>query len=256
MEALTVGAGLLLAVAVAIAVAAGAIAVGVPQLLRARRAETEVARLRDELRAERHAACHDPLTGLPNRRAFYRSAPTLMADTARRPLVAVLVDLDDFKQVNDTLGHAVGDQVLVAMASRFSELAGNGLVARLGGDEFVGLLHWPAADSRALQRTARKLADTLAAPIRVAGHGIAVTASVGLAAVAGAADLDDLVGSADAAMYRAKSTRGSVFLTDGWAAEPTPAPAAQQRTPTFQWLPPRTEHLRHVHAAGNRMAGL
>jgi diguanylate cyclase len=104
VEALTIVTALLATVGAA-GIAGIALQVG-----RARRAEAEVARLQDELRVARHAAAHDPLTGLPNRRAFYRSAPDLVADDQRRPLVTVLVDLDDFKQVNDTLGHAVGDR--------------------------------------------------------------------------------------------------------------------------------------------------
>jgi diguanylate cyclase len=202
-------------------------------LLRARRAEAEVVRLRHELQAERHAAGHDPLTGLPNRRAFYCSGSPLVADAARRPLVAVLVDLDDFKRVNDTLGHVVGDRVLVAVARRFADVAGRGLVARLGGDEFVGLLDWPTTDDRWLRQSAYLLADALAAPVEVAGRPVAVTASVGLAAVAGAADLDDVLGQADAAMYQAKTMPGRAFVAgsyeeQGWLPESRPA---------FAWLP-------------------
>lgn len=241
MDAVTIVAGVVVA-----AVAAAAISAAVLQFLRARRAEAEVARLRDELQAERHAACHDPLTGLPNRRAFYRFGSALVADAARRPLVAVLVDLDDFKRVNDTLGHAVGDQVLVAMARRFADIAGDGLVARLGGDEFVGLFDWPAADTRWLGHAARLLADALAAPIGVAGRGVAVTASVGLASAPGAADLEDLLGRADAAMYRAKTAPGRVFVAVGPAEELRLVP--EQRSSTSEWLP-QPDHPRQVRAA-------
>ncbi|MEO3743352.1 GGDEF domain-containing protein [Plantactinospora sp. B5E13] len=92
---------------------------------RVRTVQAEVARLREELQAERHAATHDPLTGLPNRRAFYQLGGALMADPRRPPLVAVLLDVDDFKQINDRFGHAVGDQVLIAVAWRFAAYAGN-----------------------------------------------------------------------------------------------------------------------------------
>jgi diguanylate cyclase (GGDEF)-like protein len=215
-------------------------------LLRARRAEAEVVRLRDELQAERHAAGHDPLTGLPNRRAFYCSGSPLVADAARRPLVAVLVDLDDFKRVNDTLGHVVGDRVLVAVARRFADVAGGGLVARLGGDEFVGLFDWPATDDRWLRQSAYLLAEALAAPVDVAGRWVAVTASVGLAPVLGAADLDDVLGRADAAMYQAKTMRGRAFVTGAHDEQTRLIP--DPRT-TFTWLP-ETGHGPDLRTAG------
>jgi diguanylate cyclase (GGDEF)-like protein len=122
--------------------------------------------------------------------------------------VVVLVDLDDFKRVNDTLGHAVGDRVLIAVARRFADIAGQVLVARLGGDEFVGLLDWPTTDDRWLRQSACLLADALAAPLDVAGRGVVVTVSVGLAPVPAAADLDDVLDRADAAMYQAKTMPG------------------------------------------------
>jgi diguanylate cyclase (GGDEF)-like protein len=218
-------------------VAAVGIAAGVGQIGRARRAEAEVSRLRQELREARHAAAHDPLTGLPNRRAFYWSAPALVADEQRRPLVAVLVDLDDFKRVNDTLGHAVGDRVLVTLARRFSELARGGLVARLGGDEFVGLLDWPGADSQRTHEAGRMLTTALAAPIVLPDAGVAVTASVGLVSTCGPADLDELLDRADAAMYRAKSQRGG----GGPSCWPDLEPVVGPDRPGFEWWPGRTD---------------
>jgi diguanylate cyclase (GGDEF)-like protein len=230
--------------AAALAAVVAALAIAHRHRVLARRAETEVARLRRELQAERHAAGHDPLTGLPNRRAFYCSGSPLVADAARRPLVAVLVDLDDFKRVNDTLGHVVGDRVLVAVARRFADIAGGGLVARLGGDEFAGLLDWPTTDDRWLRQSGYLLADALAAPVEVAGSPVAVTASVGLAPVSGAADLDDVLGQADAAMYQAKTMPGRFFVAS--AAEEQARPAADPRS-EFAWLP-APHHGRHVRA--------
>jgi diguanylate cyclase len=169
------------------------------------RAEATASRLREELTAERHAASHDPLTGLPNRRAFYRLGAALIADPARHPLIAVVLDLDDFKQINDRFGHAAGDEVLVTVAQRFARYAGDNLVARLGGDEFAGLLAAATIDGRWLDRAAHMLAEALAAPVQVDGHRVRVTASVGLFAVYGPIHLAEALRHADAAMYRAKA---------------------------------------------------
>ncbi len=136
---------------------------------RAVRAEAEIELLQAELAAERHAASHDPLTGLPNRRAFFRLAATLLTDPAGQPLVAVVLDLDNFKQVNDRYGHAAGDQVLISVAQRLAAFAGNNLVARLGGDEFAGLLASPTADRRWIEHATRRLCEALAAPIPLGG---------------------------------------------------------------------------------------
>lgn len=170
---------------------------------RATRAEAQIATLREELTAERHAASHDSLTGLPNRRAFYQAGFALISDPAHQPLVAVVLDLDDFKQINDRYGHAAGDQVLIAVAQRFAAYAGTDLVARLGGDEFAGLLSCPSLDGRWLDQTATRLTEALAAPIQIVGRSIRVTVSVGLAPVAGR-HLAEALRHADAAMYQAK----------------------------------------------------
>lgn len=204
MDPLTLAAGV---------AAAGGIGAGWRMRRRARRAEAEAARLRCELQAERHAASHDPLTGLPNRRAFYQLGAALVADPAQHPLVAVVLDLDDFKQINDEFGHAAGDEVLVAVAQRFARYAGDNLVARLGGDEFAGLLTSRSIDGRWPYPPARRLAEALAAPMRVNGHSLIVTASVGLVLVHGSVHLAEVLRRADAAMYRAKTSRGrSAFL--------------------------------------------
>lgn len=174
---------------------------------RARRAEDETDRIRGELAAERYAACHDPLTGLRNRRGFYELGSALVADPARHPLVAVVFDLDDFKQINDVFGHAAGDQVLVTVARRFAAFAGDNLVARLGGDEFAGLLTAPTLDERALGQAAVRLTDTLSAPLRITACVATVTVSVGLAPVDHRTHLADAVHRADMAMYRSKRGR-------------------------------------------------
>lgn len=172
---------------------------------RALRAEAEVELLQAELEAERHAASHDPLTGLPNRRAFFRLAAALLTNPSGRPLVAVVLDLDGFKQVNDRYGHAAGDQVLISVAQRLAAFAGDNLVARLGGDEFAGLLASPTVDRRWIEHATRRLCEALAAPIPVGTRTVQVTASVGLAPVHGPTQLTDALCRADAAMYQAKS---------------------------------------------------
>jgi diguanylate cyclase len=179
---------------------------------RARRAEALAEGLRRELRTERHAACHDVLTGLPNRRAFYQLGSALVEDPARHPLIAVMFDLDGFKYVNDNFGHAAGDEVLVTVARRFATFAGDNLVARLGGDEFAGLLTSRSVDGTGLQQAAWSLADALAAPMWITGRGVRVTASVGLVPVHGCNRLTDILHHADGAMYRAKTSGRGVYL--------------------------------------------
>ncbi|GAA3739670.1 hypothetical protein GCM10022225_23490 [Plantactinospora mayteni] len=181
---------------------------------RVRMAQAEVVRLREELQSERHAATHDPLTGLLNRRAFYQIGAALVADPGRPPLVAVVLDLDDFKQINDRFGHAAGDQVLIAVAWRFAAYAGNNLVARLGGDEFAGLLAGARADGRWLHQSARRLAELVSAPIQVAERDLRITASIGLAPVHGRAQLAEVLDLADAAMYRVKTRRARLAPAD------------------------------------------
>lgn len=178
---------------------------------RVRRVEDRLRHLTDELHAERHAAGHDPLTGLPNRRTFHTLGTAMLAAPGDGRLTAVVLDLDDFKLVNDRFGHAAGDEVLVTVARRFAAHArahsASGLVARLGGDEFAGLLHGDCGDEGWLRVAAHRLANTLAAPMQITGVRIRVTASVGLAPVPYGAPLSEALRQADAEMYRAKARR-------------------------------------------------
>ncbi|MBU2668058.1 GGDEF domain-containing protein [Actinoplanes bogorensis] len=162
--------------------------------------------LREQEEQLRASALHDHLTGLPNRTYFLQ----LLAEAiGRGPRVAVLfVDLDGFKQINDTYGHAVGDQVLVEVADRLrAELGGRGTAGRFGGDEFLVLLD-ALDDHHTAEAIARQLLATLCRP-----HGeLVVSASIGVA-VASDADPDVLVRAADTAMYRAKSRHTGWFLS-------------------------------------------
>ena len=182
---------------------------------------------RYELAALRRSTLRDPLTGLANRAGLAAGWEQL---AGLRPWV-VVVDLDGFKPVNDTHGHAAGDIVLTAVASRLHTV--HGIAARLGGDEFAALLldTNPAA-------AARRLAAAIAAPIRLpSGVAVSVTASIGLAP-ASPSGLAAALADADAAMYRAKTTRAGVAAFDPLrddhttpTADPRPALRVRDLTP-------------------------
>ena len=154
-----------------------------------------------------HQATHDPLTGLPNRALLLDRLEVSLARAERNGTgVAVLfLDLDHFKVVNDSLGHARGDQLLVAAAERLKEALrqGGDTVARFGGDEFVILCEdlKGVADAR---RIAERVGELLTAPFLLAQEDVFVTASTGIAFSQGGADAADLLRDADAAMYQAK----------------------------------------------------
>lgn len=204
-----------------LAVGVGAVAAGLGAGLRLRHrlqtAEATAAGLQRELEAERHAANHDSLTGVLNRRAFYQLGHRLVADPSQPAIACVVVDLNSFKQINDQLGHSAGDEVLVTVARRLARYSGRGaagnLVARLGGDEFAGLFRHPTTDWELLYPAADSLADLLAAPMTVAGRNLVVTASVGAATVPRDGGLITALERADCAMYRAKmsGTRAACF---------------------------------------------
>ncbi|HET7700564.1 MAG TPA: diguanylate cyclase, partial [Candidatus Limnocylindria bacterium] len=153
-----------------------------------------------------HQAVHDALTDLPNRVLFNRRIAELLARTADGPgCVGVLfIDLDDFKLVNDTLGHAVGDHLIVAVAARISAtLRAGDLAARLGGDEFAVLaMLRSSAESELL---AARLTAAFEAPFDIAGNVLAVRASIGVATSGPDDDSPDaIMRNADMAMYSAK----------------------------------------------------
>jgi diguanylate cyclase (GGDEF)-like protein len=164
---------------------------------------TALARLRDEERT-RHEAVHDPLTGLANRTLLRDRLEHALARSAReRGATAVLfVDLDNFKQVNDTLGHAAGDAVLVETARRLQTAVRPGdTIARLGGDEFVAVCE--DIDEEAARAVGRRLQQAIRSPLTAGGVQHVLTASIGIAI--GDRDPDALIGEADLAAYRAKA---------------------------------------------------
>ena len=152
-----------------------------------------------------HEARHDPLTGLANRSLFSLRVEAALARVDNAPAVMFL-DLDDFKGVNDTLGHAAGDVLLVTVAERLrASLREDDLAARLGGDEFAVLLeHAPTAVEA--ERAAERVLGALVAPLSVQGRAVRVHASIGVAlATGGAATAAELLRNADLAMYAAKA---------------------------------------------------
>jgi diguanylate cyclase (GGDEF)-like protein/PAS domain S-box-containing protein len=152
-------------------------------------------------------AHHDALTGLPNRAHLMDMLERSVKQAQRRnePFTVMFIDLDHFKDVNDTLGHAAGDQLLRDAAERLQELMrSNDLLARVGGDEFVALFPQLAAGGNA-SVIARKVIDALAEPFDIAGSRVRVSASVGIASYpADGDDGDTLLRHADTAMYQAK----------------------------------------------------
>jgi diguanylate cyclase (GGDEF)-like protein/PAS domain S-box-containing protein len=168
---------------------------------------TERVRLEENLR---HQAFHDGLTGLANRALFQDRLDQALARSTRShdPLTVLLVDLDRFKHVNDSLGHGSGDILLQQLAQRFTEVTRpSDTLARLGGDEFALLLDG-AGDAISLD-IAQRLLEQLSEPVSVAGRDLVVGASVGIAVHAGdAATSEELVRRADLAMYAAKRNGG------------------------------------------------
>jgi diguanylate cyclase (GGDEF)-like protein len=170
------------------------------------------------LRHVQDLAERDALTGAANRRMFQLSLERVLAtaperSARREPVTAVLfIDLDDFKIVNDTLGHAAGDSLLVAVTERISGSVRDGdLVARLGGDEFAIL----TADTLDLKRSvkmAERLTRELQRPYLIAGQSVSVTASIGIASARDPGELaSDVVRNADVAMYMAKANGKAGF---------------------------------------------
>ena len=166
-----------------------------------------------EQRANR-LAYHDTLTDLPNRTLLMKMLEEGLARTRRRgDLLAVMfLDLDQFKRINDSLGHAVGDRLLVAVAKRLQHgLRSADTIARLGGDEFVVFVS-RARSRQQISEIAERLLQTLASDIGVDGHKLRVTTSLGISVYPDdAADCDMLLKNADLAMYAAKASGRNAY---------------------------------------------
>ncbi|HEX8741759.1 MAG TPA: diguanylate cyclase, partial [Thermoleophilaceae bacterium] len=166
----------------------------------------------------RHNALHDPLTGLPNRTLFLNRLAHVFAkrEESRSSAAVMFLDVDNFKLINDSLGHETGDRLLRAIAPRLSEaLRPSDTVARFGGDEFVVLCEEVSGGRDALQ-VAERLQATLSKPFEIDGEEHVLSVSIGVALASGRyATPEEAMRDADAAMYRAKERgRGSCELFD------------------------------------------
>jgi diguanylate cyclase (GGDEF)-like protein/PAS domain S-box-containing protein len=167
-------------------------------------------------RALEHQATHDPLTGLPNRTALMKHLTAeLGKDAPKRRVALLMLDLSRFKEVNDTLGHDVGDEVLREVTGRFSTHAARieGFLARIGGDEFTLVL--TVHRRSMLDELAERLIDSLRAPIDARGVAIEVGVSIGIAiAPDDTRDAKELLRHADVAMYSAKKNASGYAYYD------------------------------------------
>ncbi|MGO3988043.1 diguanylate cyclase [Pseudomonas sp. SAS7] len=167
--------------------------------------------LQNENQTLAHQASHDSLTGLPNRAFFEGRLSRSVRNAARQQdhMALLFLDSDHFKQINDTLGHAVGDEVLISVADRVrAQLREHDLVARLGGDEFAVLLT-PLQSRKDAELIAEKIVASMKLPVQLdSGRSIATSLSVGIAYYPDdGADPASLLNAADAAMYQAKRKR-------------------------------------------------
>ena len=181
----------------------------------------------------RHQAFHDPLSGLPNRALFVERLTHALAraDRRRAPLAVMLLDLDRFKLVNDSFGHPVGDQLLLAASERLrASLRTGDTLARFGGDEFTILLEDIEQDDDVFALLDR-IFDDLRAPLVLEGRETYVTASIGVAFSHSAGECTmDLIRSADIAMYRAKGEGGDQYAVFDTALDAHPADRLELET--------------------------
>jgi diguanylate cyclase len=189
-----------------IAVALGGFVLLIGLMLRyMRRSAEEIRAGESQLR---HIALHDPVCGLPNRIYFGDRLEKAINDVRQGGASAAVfyIDLDHFKDVNDTLGHHIGDELILAVTQRLSRIMrGDDLVARLGGDEFA-IITECASDSYSLQAIAGRIISAVCAPYQISGHNIIIGASIGIAAIdRRARDATDILRYADMALYRAKN---------------------------------------------------
>jgi diguanylate cyclase (GGDEF)-like protein len=174
------------------------------------------ARLVDQIR---HQAMHDGLTGLPNRTLVLDRMERSLARARRgqHPIAAMFIDLDGFKEINDTLGHAVGDKVLCVLADRFeATLRQEDTIGRLGGDEFIAILEGPSLVG-GHEAIAERILDAARSPFEIEGVSAArlsITTSIGIA-LGDRTTGQELLRDADIALYRAKASGKDCYMTYG-----------------------------------------
>lgn len=205
-------------------------------------AQNALATIRAELAGARagerqawHRALHDSLTSLPNRACFQERLEQSIsrADRGRESLAVMYVDLDGFKAINDTHGHAIGDELLCIVGRRLTRaMRADDVVGRQGGDEFACLLSVVPPCVERLERLARELFDTVAEPFQVGDLPLTVRPSIGIAVwPSDGLTAEALLRHADMAMYRAKRERcGHAFYDGHESRDDGPAPSA--RAPT------------------------
>ncbi|WP_018149970.1 Na+/H+ antiporter NhaA [Leeia oryzae] len=187
------------------------------------RLRKRLVKLAGMVRLARYSANHDVLTGLPNRRLFHDRLGQAMAIAERqqRQLAVLMIDLDDFKAINDRLGHDAGDQLLQQLAKRLtSNLRATDTASRLGGDEFAIML--PEIKGKtSIAVVIAKVRKSLAVPYRIADESLAVGASIGVAVYKDHQQLGQLIEQADLEMYRSKQIRHGLPITASHHRKPT-----------------------------------
>jgi diguanylate cyclase (GGDEF)-like protein/PAS domain S-box-containing protein len=189
--------------------------------------------LRAQAEMNEYQALHDPLTDLPNRTLFRDRLGQAVESAKRqnRNAAVLMMDLDGFKEINDSLGHSAGDEVLVELSRRLKAVTrGGDTAARLGGDEFTILL----ADVRVtedVERVVERVQSAFAEPIIARGRRVKISAPIGISIVPSDGDsIDALIHAADLAMYQAKRTRVThIFHHDMGLETPTPPPVRRLR---------------------------
>ena len=191
---------------------------------RGRQLALQVVSAQSKVRRAQFLADCDSLTSLPNRRAFLRRLEQALAYAKPRgqPLAVLYLDVDQFKRINDTHGHEVGDKLLRVIAARLSRsMRGEDIVSRLGGDEFCCLLGGEVNHSQ-LQSVALKLLKSIATPIRIGEISLSISTSIGIAVFPhDAISCAGLLKNADAAMYQAKRQASGFSFFEQCRALPT-----------------------------------